>query len=102
MKYAIQMVRICMDRVVDDVFWPERGESFLIEIAMRTHLLKSSPHHHHYRHHHLSLQSWLGAGLHLHKSARYVLDWGCEEVFRWLATNNFGQYQVYSYFAVYC
>ncbi|CAM9476973.1 unnamed protein product [Ectocarpus fasciculatus] len=32
-------------------------------------------------------------GLHLHKSARYILQWGCEEVSRWLSTNNFGQYQ---------
>eukprot|EP00903_Cladosiphon_okamuranus_P010248 g9703.t2 len=32
-------------------------------------------------------------GLHLHKSARYVLEWGCDDVSRWLSINNFGQYQ---------
>ena len=34
------------------------------------------------------------SGLHLHKSARYILKWGCDDVSRWLAINNFGQYQV--------
>lgn len=33
-------------------------------------------------------------GLHLHKSARYILQWGCEEVLRWLSAHNFGQYLV--------
>ncbi|CAM9474885.1 unnamed protein product [Scytosiphon promiscuus] len=32
-------------------------------------------------------------GLHLHRSARYVLHWGCAEVSKWLSNNNFGQYQ---------
>ncbi|CAM9135492.1 unnamed protein product, partial [Hapterophycus canaliculatus] len=32
-------------------------------------------------------------GLHLHRSARYVLHWGCTEVMKWLSNNNFGQYQ---------
>lgn len=49
-----------------------------------------------------SAQSSLVAGLHLHKSARFVLEWGCEEVFRWLATNNFGQYQVHAATSLCC
>lgn len=40
-----------------------------------------------------SMPSCHQSGLHLHKSARFVLQWGFEDVLRWLSINNFGQYQ---------
>ncbi|CAM9300908.1 unnamed protein product [Ascophyllum nodosum] len=32
-------------------------------------------------------------GSHVHKSARFILQWGCKQVVEWLSDNNFGQYQ---------